>query len=71
MSRPVPVVRLVLRGDYRGDYRYRDLTMNNFLLLLFFLGIILPFDEGVVVFVGFLGGGIKWINHLIPLAELL
>ena len=33
--------------------------------------LILPLDEGVIVFVGFLGGGIKWINHLIPLAELL
>ena len=33
--------------------------------------LILPFDEGVVVLFGFLGGGIKWINHLIPLAELL
>ena len=41
-----------------------------FFLYPFFLGI-LPFDEGVIVFVGFLGGGIKWINHLIPLAELL
>ena len=49
------------------------LFLFNFLWLLSFIGFLLifPFDEGVVVLVGFLGGGIKWINHLIPLAELL
>ena len=49
------------------------LFLCNFLWLLSFIGflLILPFDEGIIVFVGFLGGGIKWINHLIPLAELL
>ena len=49
------------------------LFLYNFLWLLSFIPflLILPFDEGIIVFVGFLGGGIKWINHLIPLAELL
>ena len=62
-------MNVVPYARYRTDI-HRTKTFLNFLFCFFFL-LLIPFDERVEVFVGFVGGEVVGIGDLKPLAELI